>query len=960
MIYTVTFNPALDYIVHLPGELHRGHTNRTQFEKIFCGGKGFNVSAVLNALGTENVALGFIGGFTGEEIKKQAAKRGLTCEFFELPEGNTRINVKIKSGMETGSRQETEINATGPSIPQESLDDLYARLDQLEDGDAIVLAGSIPASLPVNLYEEILNRLAGKQILTVVDASGEQLRRVLPHHPFLIKPNTEELAELFGHEPEDLNEIASMALGLQDAGARNVLVTMASEGCLLLTQKGDFYQMDAAKGIVRNSVGAGDSMVAGFLSGWLSGKPDPARALAPASAAITASALRLGTAAGGATAFSDDLADEESILRILQTLPPVQQVHPDAAIRSLSERSDESASGENPSGEKNSSLPDSDLVCPYGTVNRSAQSSLILTGIPCSPGRGVGQARIFVTPRITYEVRSSISKEEENERLQDALSELETRTRAHLEHLQALSAKGSYSLEDETTLDEARLVILRDPELHTLLSKGVGRGLTAESALSLACDTFIQKIAGVDDEHIAQRTADIIDLKDTVLRILQHIVDADTNIPEHTIIVAEDLSASLLSSLPLDRIDGIISQSGGRTSHAAILARSAGIPTVMGISDAIRQIPEGNCVAVDGTEGRITISPSPSLCAEVRRADKACQNAGPSTAKAAPKAPVLQTPDPEPDVWEPIFTSDGVRIRLLRTVDSLHFDASETKADGIGLVRTETLFLGRTHMPTEQEQIEIYRKVIKAAGDHRVVLRTLDIGGDKALPYMQTLPEANPFLGARGVRLWLAHPVLARVQIRAMLRAGVGTTMRIMIPFVTCVEEMRSVRSLVRDVEAQLRAENIPFAEHVPIGCMIETASACMIADLLAPEADFFSIGANDLTQYIMCADRGNASVSDLGSCDQPGVLRAIQRIAYAGTRSGIPVGICGEAAGDPNLVPMFIGMGLTRFTADVRQIPALREAIQKTDSSAWRIRAEQILRYPTRSEVGHTLRSGM
>ena len=297
MIYTVTFNPALDYVVRLPA-FEPGEVNRTGSEDIQPGGKGINVSCVLGQLGVQSVALGFVAGFTGAALEEGLARRGVRTDFIRLPEGLTRINVKIKAFVET------EINGRGPAIPAGALEELFRKLERLAAGDVLVLAGSIPASLPSDIYQRILARLAPKGVLCAVDATGELLVKVLPYRPFLIKPNNHELGEIFGRTLSSDGEIAECARLLQQKGARNVLVSMAGDGALLLDEGGNVHRLEAFRGKVKNSVGAGDSMVAGFLAGWLE-KGD------------WAWALRLGSACGSATAFSDALATRAEIEALL-------------------------------------------------------------------------------------------------------------------------------------------------------------------------------------------------------------------------------------------------------------------------------------------------------------------------------------------------------------------------------------------------------------------------------------------------------------------------------------------------------------------------------------------------------------------------------------------------------------------------------------------------------------------
>ena len=296
MVYTVTLNPALDYVVHME-IFQNGGINRTEYEEIQFGGKGINVSTVLQNLGIESVALGFVAGFTGEALAQGLAERGLQTDFIRLPEGLTRINVKMKAD------RESEINGRGPAIPAAAREELFRKLDSFRPGDVLVLSGSVPLSLPDDIYRQILIHLQDRQVLSVVDAAGELLRTVLPYHPFLIKPNVQELGGFFGRVPETDEEILANARILQEQGARNILVSMAGDGSLLLDETGAWHRLGAPKGVVRNSVGAGDSMVAGFLAGWLREHD-------------YAAAHLLGAAAGSATAFAEGLASREEILDV--------------------------------------------------------------------------------------------------------------------------------------------------------------------------------------------------------------------------------------------------------------------------------------------------------------------------------------------------------------------------------------------------------------------------------------------------------------------------------------------------------------------------------------------------------------------------------------------------------------------------------------------------------------------
>lgn len=300
MIYTITCNPSLDYIMHVKDFID-GETNRSYQEEIYPGGKGFNVSTILQRIGLENTALGFVAGFTGKEIENQLVKRGFRCQLCHLSKGMSRINVKMKS------KRETEINGSGPRIEEQNIEELYRLLDQLQDYDTLILAGSIPATLPNTMYEDIMKYLANKKIRILVDATNELLLKALPYQPFLVKPNHRELEEIFNVKIEDQNTLIKYAKKLQEQGATNVLVSLGGDGAILISEDGHVYRSPAAKGTLINSVGSGDSMVAGFLAGYMQSNDYQ-------------EALRLGSASGGATAFSHDLASKEKIDEVYQQL----------------------------------------------------------------------------------------------------------------------------------------------------------------------------------------------------------------------------------------------------------------------------------------------------------------------------------------------------------------------------------------------------------------------------------------------------------------------------------------------------------------------------------------------------------------------------------------------------------------------------------------------------------------
>ena len=442
------------------------------------------------------------------------------------------------------------------------------------------------------------------------------------------------------------------------------------------------------------------------------------------------------------------------------------------------------------------------------------------------------------------------------------------------------------------------------------------------------------------DELTRQRATDVDDIKAGLLRILLGVKEQDlTDIPPESIIITENLTPSMTAALNKNNVRGIVTENGGRTSHSAILARALGLPAVLSVPDAVSVMEDGMTVIVDGREGIVIAEP-----------DKETQQfyiekQADFTAEKILLADYFN---------KPTVTADGQKKEVYCNIGNISdaVTASEKSGEGIGLFRTEFLFMKSEHAPDEELQFETYKKAAQLFKEGSVIIRTLDVGGDKNITYLGTQSEANPFLGFRAVRYCLENKELFRTQLRAILRASAFGCIKIMVPLVTNVSEMRQVRQLIDEIKCELEAEGTNFDRNIQLGAMIETPAASMIADLLAKECDFFSIGTNDLTQYTMAADRGNPQVSYLNNVYEPAVLRFIRHIIKCAGEAGIPVGVCGEAAADPMMTPLLLAFGLDEFSVNPAYVLRTRYNISRwTKEEADRI-ADFAMTFDTAEEI--------
>lgn len=533
------------------------------------------------------------------------------------------------------------------------------------------------------------------------------------------------------------------------------------------------------------------------------------------------------------------------------------------------------------------------------------------TGIGASAGIGIGSAVIIKEPSLVYSNAPITDVAAEKERLQAALEKCIAKTQAMAEDMKTRVG------EKEAEILEGHVLLLMDPEMTGQMEASIDdEKMCAEAAVEKVCDFFMQMFSSLDDEMFQQRATDVGDIKTRLLKILLDVEDVDlASVPEGTILVAEDLTPSMTAGINPKNVTGILTEVGGKTSHSAILARALEIPAVLSIPQITEKIANGDKIVLDGSEGQVYENPDEATLEEYTK--KRAQF-------LEEKAALAQF------IGKDTVTADGVKVELCANIgkpeDALK--VVECDGEGIGLFRTEFLFMDRPQIPTEEEQFEAYKKVAETLNGKPVIIRTLDIGGDKEIPYLALEKEENPFLGFRAVRLCLQRDDLYRPQLRALLRASAYGDIRIMIPMVTCTDELRAVKKILEELKAELSEKGIAYDANIKVGIMVETPAASLMADVLAKEADFFSIGTNDLTGYTMAVDRGNAEVAYLYSTYNPAVLRSIERVIKAGRAEGIMVGMCGEAAADPLLAPLLISFGLSEFSVSATSILATRKGI--------------------------------
>ena len=558
-----------------------------------------------------------------------------------------------------------------------------------------------------------------------------------------------------------------------------------------------------------------------------------------------------------------------------------------------------------------------------------------LKGIPASDGIAIGSVFCYIPIELAIPVCAAGSVDDEMDRYCSA------RERAHAELQGLYEAIEKRAGQEEASIFKAHQEMLFDPALEAKVRELVEIGQTAEQALVKATEEFAGLLAGMGDELFAARALDVKDIGRRILRILLGLPDtALSAVTEPSIIVAEDLTPSDTASLDPKLTLGFITAQGGLTSHSAILARTLGLPAIVGMGNGLlNKVSSGTFIVMDGRSGELIIEPDDDSVTRYRQI-KAQRESHLQILKAAAEKDAL--------------TANGRRVEVAANVGeaSSARDAVEHGAEGIGLLRTEFLYLEDTQPPSEEKQYRIYREIFNVMGTCPVVVRTLDIGGDKPPSYMPFPEEMNPFLGWRAIRISLDEPELFKTQLRAILRAAVGYQARIMFPMVSDLDELQRAREIVEAVKRNLTLDSVEFAADVPVGIMVETPAAAVLVDVLAEASDFFSLGTNDLTQYTMAVDRGNARVSRLFQPLHPAVLRLIRQTIEAGHAKGKWVGMCGELAGMTKAIPILLGFGLDEFSMNPRAIPEAKNLIGKlTDDKAHEI-AEQAMSFGTAAEI--------
>ena len=563
-------------------------------------------------------------------------------------------------------------------------------------------------------------------------------------------------------------------------------------------------------------------------------------------------------------------------------------------------------------------------------------------GIAGSAGYGVGKVVIISDAKPEYENRTITDTDAEIKRYDDAVAAFTEKTHAMAEAMK--ESVGEHNAE----ILEGHILLLTDPGMDEITKGAIMSGTCAEAAFESTCDMFAGMFQMADDELTRQRATDIGDIKVRMLKILTGTPDVNiSEVPAGTILVAEDLTPSMTAGIVKENVAGIITAVGGKTSHSAILARALEIPAVLSVDGIVDKVSDGMTAVVDGCDGICILDPSQEEIDEYQAKRE----------KYLSDKALLEVYRGKDTV-----TADGVKVHLYGNIGNPE-DAKQVAAcdgEGVGLFRTEFLFMGASELPSEEEQFQAYKAAAENMEGREVIIRTLDVGGDKDIPYLGLEKEDNPFLGFRAVRYCLQNKDSYRVQLRALLRASAFGDIKIMVPLVTCVDEIRSVKGQVKELIAELDAENIAYKNDIQVGAMIETPAASLIADLLAKEADFFSIGTNDLTQYTMAVDRGNAKVAYLYSSYNPAVLRSMKNIIEAANAVGIMVGMCGEAAADPLLIPLLISFGLGEFSVSATSVLATRGTIAKWSKAEADELAAKALSLATETEVAELLKANV
>ena len=561
----------------------------------------------------------------------------------------------------------------------------------------------------------------------------------------------------------------------------------------------------------------------------------------------------------------------------------------------------------------------------------------MISGIPASPGIVFGKALVLKEEKIVLDTTKITDDQVEAE-----VARFYEGRNAAVEQLNSIKDRAFASLgEEKAAIFEGHLMILEDEELEEeILDYLRSHNVNASVAASKIIDQQVAMLSEIDDEYLQERAGDIRDIGNRLIKNIlgMHIVDLG-DIAEESILVAYDLTPSETAQLNLEKVLGFITDIGGRTSHTSIMARSLELPAIVGTNDVTARVNTGDYLILDAVNNRVYVNPTQAEIDELKTLEAKL---------AEEKAELAKLKD------LPAVTLDGHKVEVVANIGTIRDceGAHRNGAEGVGLYRTEFLFMDRDQLPSEEEQFIAYKEVVEAMEGRLVVLRTMDIGGDKELPYLNLPKEMNPFLGWRAVRIALDRREILHAQLRAVLRASAFGKLAVMFPMIISVEEIRELKSVLETLKAELRAEGKAFDENIQVGVMVETPSAAVNAKFLAKEVDFFSIGTNDLTQYTLAVDRGNELISHLYNPMSPSVLGLIKQVIDASHAEGKWTGMCGELAGDERATLLLLGMGLDEFSMSAISVPHIKKLVRHVSYQEAKALADEALQKPTAAEI--------
>ena len=561
----------------------------------------------------------------------------------------------------------------------------------------------------------------------------------------------------------------------------------------------------------------------------------------------------------------------------------------------------------------------------------------MITGIPASLGIVFGKALVLKEEKIVLDTQKISEDQVEAE-----VARFYAGREAAVEQLNSIHQRALKSLgEEKAAIFEGHLMILEDEELEEeIIDYLRSNKVNASVAASKIIDQQVEMLSEIDDEYLKERAGDIRDIGNRLIKNIlgMHIVDLG-DITEESILVAYDLTPSETAQLNLEKVLGFITDIGGRTSHTSIMARSLELPAIVGTNDVTARVNTGDYLILDAVNNRVYVNPTQAEIDELKTLEAKL---------AEEKAELAKLKD------LPAVTLDGHKVDVVANIGTIRDcdGAHRNGAEGVGLYRTEFLFMDRDQLPSEEEQFIAYKEVVEAMEGRLVVLRTMDIGGDKELPYLNLPKEMNPFLGWRAVRIALDRREILHAQLRAVLRASAFGKLAVMFPMIISVEEIRELKSVLETLKAELRAEGKAFDENIQVGVMVETPSAAVNAKFLAKEVDFFSIGTNDLTQYTLAVDRGNELISHLYNPMSPSVLGLIKQVIDASHAEGKWTGMCGELAGDERATLLLLGMGLDEFSMSAISVPRIKKLIRHVNYQEVKALADEALQKPTAAEI--------